>query len=77
MTKFINYKSPEKDILDICFQDIPDMDKWLTSLIESYIYSTVREYYCETNKDNSMKSEYTTKYGLNMDIIKVIILTAS
>jgi len=59
MSKFSNYNSPEKDVLLEVFEKMPMMDNWIASLIESYIYSTVREYY----PDGSLKCEYRTKYG--------------
>ena len=59
INKFIDYNSPEKDILIEHFKTIPMMDKWIANIIEEYIYSTVREYY----PDGSLKSEYRTKYG--------------
>ena len=57
--KFVDFNSPEKDILLEHFKTIPMMEKWIANIIEEYIYFTVREYY----PDGSLKSEYRTKYG--------------
>ena len=44
MNKLENFNSPEKKVLLEYFKTIPMMDKWIASVIENYIYSTVREY---------------------------------
>ena len=62
--KLIDYNSPEKDIILEVFKNIPFMDdKWIPSLIENYIYSTVREYY-PCDQGGSLNYEYIIKYGI-------------
>ena len=63
MNKLIDYNSPEKEILLEVFEDIPFMDNWIPSLIENYIYSTVKQSY-SNEEDNFMKYKVRTKYGL-------------
>jgi antitoxin component YwqK of YwqJK toxin-antitoxin module len=41
--KLIDYKSPEKEILLSIFNYFPDMDNWITCIIENYIYNYVEE----------------------------------
>ncbi len=42
------------------FDSVPFMDKWISTLVENYIYSTVREYYpC-----GSLNYEYRNKYTI-------------
>jgi antitoxin component YwqK of YwqJK toxin-antitoxin module len=62
--KLIDYNSPEKAILNEVFIGIPFMDKWISSIIEEYIYSTVKEYYREGEHKGDLKREYRTRFGI-------------
>lgn len=58
MNKFIDYNSPEKEIIKDVFNTIPYMEIWIANIIEGYIYekvSRIGEY--------GLKEEYTTRYG--------------
>ena len=39
--KFIDYFSPEKEIIKEKFNTIPYMDVWISSIVEGYIYENV------------------------------------
>ncbi len=58
MSKFINYNSAEKAILQTVFDKIPLMDKYIANIIEEYIYGTVKTFY----STGELKEEYITKY---------------
>ncbi len=60
MSKFINYNSAECQVLKEVFEKMPMMDTYVANIVEEYIYSTVREYFPETN---IIRCEYTTRYG--------------
>ncbi len=64
LTKFENFNSPEVNILKELFQTLPMMDNYIANIIESYIYSMVREYYTSEKCSNSLYREYRTKYGI-------------
>jgi hypothetical protein len=49
MSKLVDYESPEKEVLLELFNKMPMMDNWIASVIESYIYSYVKEYHTEGN----------------------------
>jgi antitoxin component YwqK of YwqJK toxin-antitoxin module len=56
--KFIDYKSPEKSIINEVFKTIPYMDMWISSIIEGYIYENI----IKVDKQGS-KEEYNNRYG--------------
>ena len=60
MSKFQNYNSAEYQVLKEAFEKMPMMDTYVANIVEEYIYSTVREYFPETN---IIRCEYTTRYG--------------
>ena len=60
MSKFINYNSAECQVLKQVFEEIPMMDSYVSNIVEEYIYSTERKYFCDTN---IIMCEYTTKHG--------------
>jgi antitoxin component YwqK of YwqJK toxin-antitoxin module len=59
MTKFIEYNSPDKAILNEVFNNIPSIDKWTANIVENYVYSYVRKYH----PNGSIKCEYRTRFG--------------
>ena len=54
--KFIDYNSPEKEIIKEKFNTIPYMDVWISSIVEGYIYEKV------TKIQNGLRQEYTNRY---------------
>ncbi len=68
MTKFDHFNSPELSTIKEIFNELShlQLDVNLTYLVESYIYSIVREYYSskEETVEKQIKAEYRTKYGL-------------
>jgi antitoxin component YwqK of YwqJK toxin-antitoxin module len=62
MTKFKDYNSSEKAILKEVFNTIPMIDSYMANIVEEYIYSIVREYYCSLD-GGSLMCEYRTKFG--------------
>ena len=60
--KFIDYNSPEKDIIKEKFNTIPYMDVWISSIIEGYIYENVSRI-VKIHTINGCKEEYTERYG--------------
>ena len=62
MNKFIDYFSPEKDIIKEKFNTIPYMDVWISSIIEGYIYENVSRI-VKIHTINGCKEEYTERYG--------------
>ena len=56
--KFIDYNSPEKEIIKDKFKSIPYMDIWISSVVEGYIYKKV------SLIDREGRGEvYTERYG--------------
>jgi antitoxin component YwqK of YwqJK toxin-antitoxin module len=57
--KFIDYNSPEKDIINDTFKSLPYMDMWISSIVEGYIYekTTIIDYY------GYRRREYTLRYN--------------
>ena len=68
MTKFEPINSSELSILKDVFNQLSylQIDVNLVYIVESYIYSTIREYYSskEEMEEKQIKVEYRTKYGL-------------
>lgn len=62
LTKFESFNSSELFILKEYFKTLPMMDTYIANIIESYIYSFVREYY-PLEQGGSIKIEYKAKYG--------------
>ena len=58
MNKFIDYISPEKDIIKEKFTTISYMDVWICSIIEGYIYENVKKV-----DEEGYKEEYMERYG--------------
>ena len=58
MNKLIDFKSPEKEILLTIFKELPMMDIWIASIIESYIYSWKEERY----ENGSLMCRYLTRF---------------
>ena len=58
MNKFIDYFSPEKDIIKEKFTTIPYMDVWISSIVEGYIYEKVKKV-----DKKGYREEYTERYG--------------
>ena len=58
MIKFIDYNSPEKEIIKNVFNTIPYMDVWIANIIEGYIYEKVIRI-----NEYGFKEEYTTRYS--------------
>ena len=56
--KFIDYFSPEKEIIKEKFNTIPYMDVWISSIVEGYIYENVYNLDYE-----HCRQEYTERYG--------------
>ncbi len=56
--KFIDYNSPEKDIIKEKFNTIPYMDIWICSIVEGYIYENVSK----VNEYSGTKEEYIERY---------------
>jgi hypothetical protein len=60
MTKFINFQSPEKDILIDVLNGYPFLDSVnISSLIENIIYQKIEEYH----DNGSLKCKYTVRFG--------------
>jgi antitoxin component YwqK of YwqJK toxin-antitoxin module len=57
--KFIDYNSPEKEIIKEKFNTIPYMDVWISSIVEGYIYEKVTK----VNEYSGSKEEYIERYG--------------
>lgn len=68
MTKFEPFNSSELSVIKEVFNELSylQLDMNLAYLVESYIYSIVREYYSskEETEEKQIKAEYITKYGL-------------
>lgn len=68
MTKFENINSLELSIIKKAFNELSylQLDMNLAYIVESYIYSIVKEYYSskEEMEEKQIKVEYRTKYGL-------------
>ncbi len=58
--KLIDYKSKEKEIILEVFNEMPMMDNWIASVIESYIF----EWMEEKDKEGNLKCRYRTKFGV-------------
>ena len=58
MNKFIDYNSPEKEIIKEKFTTIPYMDVWISSIVEGYIYENIIKV-----DEEGYKEEYTDRYG--------------
>ena len=63
MIKLNNYNSVEKKIFDICFKNISDIDdKWMSSMVENYIYSVHKD--VEHMYGIQFSTKCKTRYGL-------------
>jgi antitoxin component YwqK of YwqJK toxin-antitoxin module len=56
--KFIDYKSPEKAVINNTFNLLSYMDMWISSIIEGYIYEKVSKVY-----KYGYREEYMSRYG--------------
>lgn len=60
MTKFINFQSPEKDILIDVLNGYPLLDSVnISSIIENIIYQQIEEYH----PNGDLKCKYTVRFG--------------
>ena len=60
MTKFINFQSPEKDILIDVLNEYPLLDSVnISSIIENIIYQQIEEYH----PNGDLKCKYTVRFG--------------
>ncbi len=57
MNKFIEYNSPEKEIIKDLFNTIPYMDDWISNIIEGYIYQKVSKV-----DEEGCREEYVLRY---------------
>ena len=60
MVKLIDFNSFEKEVLTEYFKTIPMIDIWLVTLIENYIYSSIKTYF----NNGVLDEEYRTKFGV-------------
>ena len=63
MNKFIDYNSPEKEIIKEKFNTIPYMDVWICSIIEGYIYG-IEDQEEEDGDAYCIVHLYYTRYGV-------------
>ena len=61
MTQLIDFNSKEKEILLEVLQQLKNIDKWVITIIENYIYNYITEYDIQ---QNFIKKKYRSRYEI-------------